>query len=221
MLQTRGTTAGEADEISRPSTTDQRPGLTGEEDRFARIVRLAAESEETWSSAYSGFDHLIDRLGLRRGAEVGVAFGGHAEAILKATDVELLIGIDPYRHLRGYDDPMNLPQADFDALHRFVCQRLEPFGTRYRLLRQPSPRAARFVREPLDFVYLDARHTLVHVWQDLCGWFPTLRSGGVLAGHDYGHVQFPGVTAAVDEFARRRDLEVRLEGDGVWWCSVK
>lgn len=45
--------------------------------------------------------------------------------------------------------------------------------------------AARFGDGALDFVYLDARHDCPSVVQDLHAWYPTLRRGGILAGHDY------------------------------------
>ena len=37
----------------------------------------------------------------------------------------------------------------------------------------------------LDFIYVDARHDRKGVLQDLVAYWPKLRQGGVMAGHDY------------------------------------
>ena len=39
--------------------------------------------------------------------------------------------------------------------------------------------------DSLDFVYLDARHDFNGVFEDLSVWWPKLKMGGILAGHDY------------------------------------
>ncbi len=37
----------------------------------------------------------------------------------------------------------------------------------------------------LDFVYIDARHDYCGVREDLVAYWSKIRSGGILAGHDY------------------------------------
>ena len=56
--------------------------------------------------------------------------------------------------------------------------------------------ARRYDDESLDFVFIDAGHTEAEVAADIAAWLPKVRSGGVLAGHDYSD-SFPGVVAAV------------------------
>lgn len=51
-----------------------------------------------------------------------------------------------------------------------------------------------------DLIFLDAMHTYEDVKSDIQMWWPRLRSGGVMAFHDYGHDDFPGVKKAVDEW---------------------
>jgi cephalosporin hydroxylase len=50
-----------------------------------------------------------------------------------------------------------------------------------------------------DLVFLDAMHTYEDVKADIERWRPKVRAGGVMAFHDYGHGDFPGVKQAVDE----------------------
>lgn len=184
------------------------------------IDALVQKHETNWQRGYGYFPAVLEKLGLREGVEVGVAFGGHSEAILENTGVSRLIGVDSYAHRPGYDDPMNLPQPQFDALYERTMQRLAPFGERYDLLRAESADAADlFGDERFDFVYLDADHSEGGVFRDLCCWLPKVRVGGIIAGHDYGHRDFPGVKRAVDRITRRFGWAIHEEGEGVWWAQ--
>jgi len=175
--------------------------------------------EESWKPAYKFLPELIQKFNLKVGAEIGVAFGGHSEAMLSNTNLELLYGIDSYQHSDSYDDPMNLPQADFDILCETTKNRLAVFGDRFRLIRSNSQQAMGQINGLLDFVYIDAEHSYQGVWQDLCTWYNKIRVGGLISGHDYEHIAFPGVKQAIDEFFRRLNWQVNLEGEGVWWVE--
>jgi hypothetical protein len=80
-------------------------------------------------------------------------------------------------------------------------------------------------------VYLDAGHTFPEVWADLEAWWPKVRAGGLVAGHDYlfgvfGEDPFAGgpnviqVQPAVDRFVRRHGCVARYSWDEfpTWWC---
>ena len=70
----------------------------------------------------------------------------------------------------------------------------------------PSVRAAAFVKDNLDFVFIDAAHDYENCLADIKAWLPKVKKGGVIAGHDI-HVAFPGVKKAVEEmFAERYTL---------------
>ncbi|MEM9413957.1 MAG: glycosyltransferase [Planctomycetota bacterium] len=193
---------------------------TPTQDDKQAIDALALRHEGAWQRGYDHFPRVINRLGLERGVEVGVAFGGHSEAILQRTGVKHLVGVDAYQHRDGYDDPMNLPQPQFEALHERTTQRLAGMAGRFELVRRESTDAAeRYADEQFDFVYLDADHSEEGVWRDLCAWITKVRVGGIIAGHDYGHRDFPGVQRAVDRFVGRFGWTVHQEGEGVWWAQ--
>ena len=59
----------------------------------------------------------------------------------------------------------------------------------------------------LDHIYVDARHDLEGVTQDLAAWWPKLCPGGLFAGHDFTH-GWPGVVTAVTRFAIAHKDEV-------------
>jgi hypothetical protein len=46
--------------------------------------------------------------------------------------------------------------------------------------------AAKFPDDHFDFVYIDAQHDYDSVKRDIEAWWPKVKKGGFLAGHDYG-----------------------------------
>jgi len=72
--------------------------------------------------------------------------------------------------------------------------------------------AAQFDNESIAAVFIDADHTYDAVMEDLQSWFPKVRPGGMIFGHDYvptHPVSRVNVVAAVDEFFRDKSLELR------------
>jgi predicted O-methyltransferase YrrM len=64
----------------------------------------------------------------------------------------------------------------------------------------------------LDFVFLDDDHSEEHVFEELNAWWPKIKKGGILAGHDYSESNWPGVVSAVKRFtkAKRKKHKVML-----------
>jgi len=56
-----------------------------------------------------------------------------------------------------------------------------------------------FKDRSLDFVFVDAGHSYEEVKGDILSWYPKIKVGGVIAGHDYKMEDHPGVCKAVDE----------------------
>jgi predicted O-methyltransferase YrrM len=141
--------------------------------------------------------HVLNRRGLHgRGAEIGVMKGNFSATILREWGGRELLSVDPW---------LAVPENEQHAR-----QVLAAFGERSRILAMTSVEAAAQVEDgALDFAYIDARHDYDSVRQDLEAWFPKIRPGGILAGHDYPE---PGVRAAVDEFFGARGLAVHATG---------
>lgn len=76
----------------------------------------------------------------------------------------------------------------------------------------------------LDFVYLNARRYAGAVREDLNLWTPKIRSGGLLAGHDYLDGILPSehfqMKSTVDAWARDRGLLVPYSGEHIWRSYV-
>lgn len=78
-----------------------------------------------------------------------------------------------------------------------------------RMIAAPTVEAARWWREPIDYLYVDADHSYEAVLADLHAWVPHVRVGGLIVGDDYGHRQLPGVKPAWDEFTAQHGLQLQ------------
>jgi len=67
--------------------------------------------------------------------------------------------------------------------------------------------AQQFADQSIDFVFIDASHTYAGVMCDIYAWYPKVRGGGIIAGHDYIR-GWDGVIKAVDEFFGPRAIEI-------------
>lgn len=154
-------------------------------------------------------------------AEVGVAYGYHAENILNSLPRATYYGIDPY--LAGYDPKDSLvqemckllhepdPQRAMDRVHAVANEKLSAFGSCTKLLRQTSVEAAAgFDDGFFDLVFIDGDHTYEAVQADLQAWWPKVKPQGILCGDDYG---WATVRKAVDEFsaAEKHPLEISVK----------
>jgi predicted O-methyltransferase YrrM len=100
------------------------------------------------------------------GVEVGVDIGENANDILTNwATLEKLSLVD-----------------NIDNIH----DRFKAEGDRVTFIYKPSVEASKgFEDESLDFVYIDANHSYQSVKDDLNVWYPKLKVGGVICGHDF------------------------------------
>ena len=92
---------------------------------------------------------------------------------------------------------------------------LSKTGTRKDVFdyRMDSLNAARdFLNDSVDFCFIDASHDKEAVLADLKAWFPKVRKGGIIAGHDASSY---GVSTAIREFNFDNQVFEHKEKD-VW-----
>ena len=80
--------------------------------------------------------------------------------------------------------------------------------------------------EYFDLVYIDADHTYESVKDDIAAWFPKVKPGGWITGHDYvdGYENDPniyGVIPAVNELVVKHDLTLSFVGKWKDWAVKK
>jgi predicted O-methyltransferase YrrM len=149
------------------------------------------------------------------GAEVGVEEGFFSSKIISTWKGHLFC-IDTWPDLGTYER---------------CTKRLQ--SARVSLIKAESLVAAeQFVDASFDWVYIDAAHDYLSIRADLAAWWPKIRAGGILSGHDYlngdhAGIDF-GVQTAVDEFVSQKGLSLHVTTDDFWkgrpfqsWLIVK
>jgi len=151
------------------------------------------------------FTKLINELGYKRGAEIGVREGHFSKYIVENTNIEKWYSIDPW------ENNPELPNAEV-ALES-AKNMFEPFGERIEMIKGYSPQAADLIEDnSLDFIYIDGMHTYDEVKADINAWWSKLKDGGILAGHDYHLEDWPGVYDSVNEFVEENNLKLNITG---------
>jgi predicted O-methyltransferase YrrM len=157
-----------------------------------------------------------------RGAEIGVFDGYTSDALLRGLPGLELWLVDAWKPYEGESQLGSQDAAYFERAKSAALWWTNHAAERRYVLQQESSRAApRFGDASLDFVFIDANHLYENVRSDIRAWWPKVRPGGLVIGHDYGVDRDAdgrwGVRRAVDEFAAMQCREVRVEDDGVWW----
>ena len=168
---------------------------------------------------------------LGTGYEIGVRHGEFSALLLDGWRGARLVSIDPWAEAppEEYVDLVNVEQTTQDERYELTRSRLARFGERSEVRREFSVEAAQAVADrSADFAYIDARHDHDSVVEDLEAWWPKIRPGGVIAGHDYVDGTFEdgifGVRSAVDGFFGRKSIHVghtRLDPPWPTWCALR
>jgi hypothetical protein len=74
-------------------------------------------------------------------------------------------------------DYANVDQAEQDRILAEARQVLAPWQQKLVWLRMRTTQAVRYIQEPLDYVYVDARHDYCGTLEDIIAWWPLIRSG--------------------------------------------
>ena len=101
---------------------------------------------------------------------------------------------------------------DKDYIFKIFKESIKPLGNVVTFIRSDSLFASNlYADESLEFVFIDASHQYKDVKDDIQAWFPKVKKGGIIAGHDYSWCD--DVKRAVDEFFIGKSIE---EEDGCW-----
>jgi hypothetical protein len=153
------------------------------------------------------------------GVEIGVAHGINAESILKTLRIKKLFLIDPYEPFFS-DGALRSEVFDMNVtrLKELAIERLSRFKDKIEFINLTSDEAVSQLPEGLDFVYIDGNHDYEYVKRDITSYYPKVKEGGIIGGHDFGS-KYLGVVRAVVEFSSDRSLE--LMSDRYDWWIVK
>lgn len=154
-------------------------------------------------------DTIVKELGIGLiGAEIGVNKGYNASYICHIIQPKMLHLIDPWNN---FFDPAS-GEIIGEAQYLMANALLQQFNC-CKIIRKTSAEAINeFDNESLDFVYIDADHSYNAVLSDLTIWYPKIKRGGILSGHDFQQVK-----EAIVEFSRKNRINKLHTQDQDWW----
>ena len=159
-------------------------------------------------------------------AEIGVGDGRHAKEIYDNLNIKRLVLIDIWKIYFLESKQFHVDYRRFEGITR------ETFAgiTNVEIIKADSLEVINnFEDNSFDFIYIDASHDYKEVKKDIACWYPKVKSGGVLAGHDYIE-EWAGTVKAVDEFIANSNLTLNFsrnyengkpDNNFDWWVIKK
>ena len=108
-----------------------------------------------------------------------------------------------------YDQSHHAYEPNIHILYKTFLNNMKSVEKYYKPMRMSSLEASTYFEDSsLNFVFLDGSHEYVDICNDIDHWKPKLKSGGILAGHDYydNDQNFEGVKRCVNEKINKFDI---------------
>lgn len=130
---------------------------------------------------------LFKELGFKKGAEIGVLKGHYSAKLCESNPGLKLYSIDAWEF---YPLKNNFRRAwMYPPIYEEAKKRLAPYKNN-EIIRKWSQDAVKdFEDESLDFVFIDANHEFQYITNDIVEWGKKVKKGGIISGHDYGHIK--------------------------------
>jgi hypothetical protein len=137
--------------------------------------------------------------------ELGVFKGDFAEQILKIGKPErlLLVDIWPQNNFSA-DVNGNGSEIFGEELYDMVKARFAEYPNVHLLKSLTYYVLEKIPDETIDVIYIDADHSYEGCMNDLTNCDPLVKNDGLILGHDFDEISFPGVIRAVQEFVKSR-----------------
>jgi len=102
------------------------------------------------------------------------------------------------------------------SLYEKFITNIKPVQNYIKVIKSDSVKASfSYEDNSIDFLFIDGSHEYEDVKKDLVAWFPKIKQGGLIAGHDYTD-DWKSVKNAVDEFGFENNLKVLPISVGSW-----
>jgi hypothetical protein len=152
------------------------------------------------------------------GIEVGVLDGYNARSMLKILNIEKLYLVDLYGKIEYEEGNTAGETIDYSEHYKIAKNNLKEYEFCTNFIRKKSTDAIHDISEKVDFVYIDACHDYKSVLEDIKTYYPILKSGGIIGGHDFCP-RYPGVARAVNEFFV--NPKIICDNMGNEWWKIK
>jgi hypothetical protein len=164
-------------------------------------------------SSGHGLGELVKNMENPFVVEIGCSEGDTTEWLLQCNPTLRIVSIDPYVN---YVDWNGNNLNDRQEFYEKTLRRLQPYGNRFRMIRDYSDNAVNmFSDNMIDVLFIDGLHTYDQVLIDCNNYYSKVKTGGIFSGHDYRVI--PGVNKAVNEFAAKVGKDILETECDVWY----
>ena len=149
-------------------------------------------------------------IGEIKAVEVGVYEGINAKYMLLWCDRLKLYLVDAWDNIVIYTGGP-VQNRDYCQMIKSASE-INTFGFENRIVKtgKNSLEAVKdFSDESMDYVYIDGDHTYRAALNDMKAWYPKVKKGGILGGHDVAMEQ---VSAALDDFIKLNGIAKEMFG---------
>jgi len=176
----------------------------------------------TYKQLYTKFAELAKERDYKNIVEVGV-WKGHSLSflanLLKGSGINIH-AVDLFEDSYEYDEFEGIPEYKHKIFDIFM-ENLKRVGVEddINIIKGYSwDMADEFEDNSLDIVFIDADHEYESVKKDINAWYPKVKQGGIIAGHDW--FSHPGVSKAIVEYLGTDENINTDESENVWWMDV-
>ena len=154
------------------------------------------------------------------GVEIGVCGGEHALSLLNNLKLKKLYCIDPYDLYENYDEGIRhygKNQLNLTETEKRARDTLFSYKDNVVWIKKKSDDAIDQIEELVDFVYIDGNHNYDFVRRDIENYYPLIKNGGVIGGHDFT-TDFRRSTTVSSQ--RSRSGPSRITSISRWKCRI-
>lgn len=177
------------------------------------------------NSAIGSAIHIINLMGYRVVAELGISFGHSTTTMLENCDeIEKLYAIDSYKpYVDYYTSNIEVDKYEIDIIKNIALKTFSNLEPRHKnklkvIIEDSDVVLDQFDDGELDFVFLDAHLNSEHIKKDLEKWYPKVRNGGMVAIHD---TAFQTVAEEIQLFMERINFSGRFSDYDSLSCLIK
>ena len=107
-----------------------------------------------------------------------------------------------------------------NGLYEHFLSNIDPIKDYISVIRKSSIEASKdFSDNTFDAIFIDGSHDYDNVKADINVWYPKLKNGAIISGHDYNS-GWPGVVDAVNEFAVQNNITIYRSSDSCWYTKI-
>lgn len=169
--------------------------------RIPRVREMKADG--SWASHYISAPGLVEPISKLpdpvKGIEIGVAAGENICYMLdNCPNIRHITAIDPWT---PYTDCNGTGTAEIvKESHAVTIDNFQDYASRVTIYRCTSDEYIKgwgHEHEAYDYVFIDGNHDYEYVKRDIENFYPLIRKGGFICGHDIG---LASVQKALNEF---------------------